>query len=254
MNDSTKRIIITSSILVSLLVLTIGVMLFDLDLKIIKFTSIKSLVGKHREITEVEEKLSNQEAEYKNEINSGKLQQKEFHDENAKYNAISDDTINIIKEATTKENYNIEYMWIRLGNYAKSNNLKIVLAEPGNTIKEVTDEKNKTNSKTGTSETSQTTNDTQASSSSSNASTDQSAVENSSSNLQKDSNNNLAANNNETLFKIQVAGSYLDVSDFIFEVENDKELRFKLDNISMDYVSGTTIKASFNVKNLIINK
>ena len=54
--------------------------------------------------------------------------------------------------------------------------------------------------------------------------------------------------------KIQVKGSYMDISDFIFEVENDKALRFKLDNISIEYVSGTTIKANFDVKNLIIKK
>lgn len=38
------------------------------------------------------------------------------------------------------------------------------------------------------------------------------------------------------------------MSDFVFEVENDKELRFKLDNMEVTYVSGTTIKAKFNVK------
>ena len=37
-------------------------------------------------------------------------------------------------------------------------------------------------------------------------------------------------------------------------IENDTELRFKLDNISMEYVSGTTIKTTFDVKNMIIKK
>ena len=44
------------------------------------------------------------------------------------------------------------------------------------------------------------------------------------------------------------------MSDFVFEVENDKELRFKLDNMEVTYVSGTTIKAKFNVKNVIMIK
>ena len=46
----------------------------------------------------------------------------------------------------------------------------------------------------------------------------------------------------------------MNTSDFIFEVENDTSLRFKLDNISMDYVQGTTIKTTFDVKNITVNK
>ena len=58
----------------------------------------------------------------------------------------------------------------------------------------------------------------------------------------------------DNVLKIQVTGSYINVSDFIFEVENDKDLKFKLDNISIEYVSGRTIKATFDVKNTIILK
>ncbi|MEG0872568.1 MAG: hypothetical protein RSG48_01190, partial [Clostridia bacterium] len=65
---------------------------------------------------------------------------------------------------------------------------------------------------------------------------------------------NTDKSNADTVFKIQVSGSYIDVSDFIFEVENDKDLRFKLDNISIEYVSGNKIKANFDVKNLSIKK
>ena len=54
--------------------------------------------------------------------------------------------------------------------------------------------------------------------------------------------------------KIQLQGSYIDISDFIFEVENDDELKFKLDNIRIEYVEGTTIKATIDVKNTIIVK
>ena len=46
----------------------------------------------------------------------------------------------------------------------------------------------------------------------------------------------------------------MNVSDFVFAVENDNELKFKLDNISMEYLSGTSIKATFDVKNMIIKK
>ena len=40
----------------------------------------------------------------------------------------------------------------------------------------------------------------------------------------------------------------MNISDFIFEVENDTSLRFKLDNISMDYVEGTTVCKKYSYK------
>ena len=44
----------------------------------------------------------------------------------------------------------------------------------------------------------------------------------------------LEENQYSGVLQIQVTGSYLDLSDFIFEVENDDELNFKLDNILME--------------------
>ena len=243
MTDDIKRIVIVSSCLVVLIGLIVLVALLDVDLKIVKFNSVESMLKKHDELKAVEGQLAQKEVEYKNAVKKVQDMQSTFDSEKNKYEAISDETINIIKEATTEENYNIEYMWIRLGNYAKSNNLTIIMAEPGGTFANTTkkEEETKDGAKSAsTDKTTTTTGDATkvATTSTSDGATNQSA--------------NTPTSN--TLFKIQVSGSYLDVSDFIFEVENDKALRFRLDNISMDYVSGTTIKASFNVKNLIINK
>lgn len=243
MTDDIKRIVIVSSCLVVLIGLIVLVALLDVDLKIVKFNSVESMLKKHDELKAVEGQLAQKEVEYKNAVKKVQDMQSTFDSEKNKYEAISDETINIIKEATTEENYNIEYMWIRLGNYAKSNNLTIIMAEPGGTFDNTTkkEEETKDGAKSAsTDKTTTTTGDATkvATTSTSDGATNQSA--------------NTPTSN--TLFKIQVSGSYLDVSDFIFEVENDKALRFRLDNISMDYVSGTTIKASFNVKNLIINK
>lgn len=138
-------------------------------------------------------------------------------------------------------------MWIKLGNYAKKNNLEIVMVEPGG--KQITNtNNNSSNSGSSTDNTdsnSTTTTTTTTSSSTTNNST------NSSTNTSSDTS---ASTSSSSALKIEVKGSYMNISDFIFEVENDTSLRFKLDNISMDYVKGTTIKASFNVKNIVINK
>ena len=139
-------------------------------------------------------------------------------------------------------------MWIKLGNYAKKNNLEIVMVEPGgkqstNTNNNSSNSGSSTNNTNSNSTTTTTT--TTTSSSTTNSST------NSSTNTSSDTS---ASTSSSSALKIEVKGSYMNISDFIFEVENDTSLRFKLDNISMDYVEGTTVKASFDVKNIVINK
>ena len=260
MTDDIKKIVIVSSCLVLLIGLVVLAVLYDVDLKIFKFNSIETLIGKHDELKVAEGQLKEKKVEYNNTIKKVEDMQTTFDSEKKKYEAISDETINVIKEATTEENYNIEYMWIRLGNYAKSNNLTIVMAEPGGTFEptETTDkdsDKNKDSKKSSTTATTDKTNTstTNKETTSNGTTTSTGSTETTSTTNASETNNN-QTNDSNTLFKIQVKGSYLDVSDFIFEVENDKALRFRLDNISMDYVSGTTIKATFNVKNLIINK
>lgn len=241
MSSEFKKIIIISTCLVVVITLLVITLVMDIDLKVINLTSINSLLAKHDEILKEEEKLKNKQTEYDTAVKKVETSKTSFDTEKAKYEAISDETINIIKEATTEENYDIEYMWITLGNYAKSNNLTIVMAEPGG------DFSNTSANKDGSESTDTTTSNTdQTTTGNTNNTTTTNTVQQNTANSYNPSSG--------TVFKIQVTGSYLDVSDFIFEVENDKSLRFKLDNISMDYVSGNTIKASFNVKNLVINK
>lgn len=47
--------------------------------------------------------------------------------------------------------------------------------------------------------------------------------------------------------QIQVLGRYSDITNFVFEVENDVELKFKLDNMSMEYSSDNKVSAKFDV-------
>lgn len=243
MTDYMKKMIIYSSVLALIIILGIVVCFVDINLGIVKFNSIKSIITKHDEVIEAEEKLKKKETEYNSAVTKINTSKNTFETAKTKYEAISDETIEVIKEATTEENYNIEYMWIRLGNYATKNNLKIVMVEPGGTF---TEEK-ETTEKDGTTKTKTTTETENNSQTEKTTNNESSGTTDTTSKASTDA-------SKDTLFKIQVTGSYLNVSDFVFEVENDKALKFKLDNISMDYVSGTTIKATFNVKNLIINK
>lgn len=47
--------------------------------------------------------------------------------------------------------------------------------------------------------------------------------------------------------KIKLVGRYSDIADFVFEVENDNDLKFKLDNMLMEYSSDNKISATFDV-------
>lgn len=251
MSDGMKKIALVSVIIVFVLVIFITILFADVDLKLVKFNSLKTLVGKKSEIEKAESDLKAKQAEYDNEVKKIKDAETTFDSEKTKYESISDDTINVIKEATTEENYDIEYMWIRLGNYAKRNNLTIVMTEPGGTMTGGSANKDGSPSNASTTNAGTTTENT-TTSSTANTTTTATAVENKNTTEEKDTTTKDISKN--TLFGIQVTGSYLNISDFIFDVENDNALRFKLDNISIDYVSGTTIKARFDVKNLIINK
>ena len=54
--------------------------------------------------------------------------------------------------------------------------------------------------------------------------------------------------------KVSVEGRYANVADFVFDVENDKSLKFKLDNIKMSYSGNNKIKATFDVLSLSVLK
>lgn len=210
-----KNLIIVSCITLSLLGTLIVLLLVDIPY--VNSYSIKTILSKHDEIIEKEAELVNEKGAYENLNKTLETTKASYNKEKSKYEAISDETINIIKDANTEENYSIEYMWIKLGNYARKHNLSLVMVEPGNNAG---------------GENTQTA--------------DQSVVAN--------NNTKNTTTSQAGVLKIQITGSYIDLSDFVFEVENDDELKFKLDNIAMECVSGTTIKTTFDVKNMLINK
>lgn len=224
----------------------------------LEFLSIQGLIARKDDVLKKEQELIKQQNQYTQTLAKLTEAQNLFNKEKSKYESISDETIEIIKEATTQDNYNMEYMWIKLGNYARKNNLSLIVIEPGadDSVINKSGEENKDDSSKTTTTTNvtdaNTTSGTKATSSSNSNNTNTKA--NSVTEVENDELNVETDESDDTTMKIQLQGSYIDISDFIFEVENDDELKFKLDNILIEYVEGTTIKATFDVKNTIIVK
>lgn len=218
--ELTKLIISTVVFLVFATLVTL-IALYDFDFGTFKIMSVKTLLSQYDQVTASNDKLAAQQKTYDTTLKSVDTAESDFKKEKARYDSISDATLQIIKDATTEEKYDIEYVWVKLGNYAKANNLSIVLVEPGGSAAAQQPAAGTTNQQTTSNGATNTT-------------------------TQTTSGNNV--------LNVQVTGNYLNVSDFIFELENDKELRFKLDNISMEYVGSNNIKTTFAVKNLVVIK
>ncbi len=50
--------------------------------------------------------------------------------------------------------------------------------------------------------------------------------------------------------KINLVGRYSDIANFVFEVESDNDLKFKLDNMLMEYSGDNKVSATFDVLNM----
>lgn len=243
MTLNNKKMIIISSILAVSVILLLVFMLLGVNFGAFRIPSVSYILGEYNLAKKSEKELTSTQDIYYSTVNNLEKSQTEYNRQKNKYNSISDETIDVIKEATTEETYNLEYMWIKLGNYAKKNNLEIVMVEPGGQMGSSSGGNNSSTTANNTSNTTTTTNNTN-NTNNTNTTTTTTAGNQTSNTTSSDS----------SALRIQVTGSYMNTSDFIFEVENDTALRFKLDNISMDYVEGNTIKTSFNVKNIVINK
>lgn len=196
--------------------------------------SLTGIGAKRNELVTAESNYTSKKASYDSSFENIETAEKNYDAQKKKYDSISDETVDVIKKSATNENYSIEYMWIKLGNYAKKDNLSIVIVEPGN---DSSDTSSSTTASTTTSDTvsldNTTTKETTVATTKSSETTQTSTGE---------------------PLKIKVEGSYLNIADFIFALESDSELKFRIDNISMEYVSGTTISTTFEVKNVTISK
>lgn len=94
-----------------------------------------------------------------------------------------------IREANKREEYFLDYLWMKIGTYANNNEIR-VLIEP---------------------------------------------------------------NYNDATIDFDISGQYIAVINFIYDLENDSELSFNIDNIVMQGGSSAAVtKASFQVKNINI--
>lgn len=210
-----------------------AIFMVETDLGIFKIVSPQSLMSQYNSIKDMNSKLDTSKTNYETSLKAVETAKSEYTKQKEKYEAITDETISIIKEATADEQYNIDYIWVQIGNYAKANNLVLSLIEPGGSSQTATDTSSTTSTTTGTN--SQVTSESKGTDT-------QSAT---TSTTTKSPSNELS---------IKVVGNYTDVSDFIFELENDVELRFKLDKIKMEYAGNNQITATFAVKNIKFKK
>lgn len=225
------KLITLSVVLVVIIAAITWVMISDIDLGLFKNLSIAGIQEKQMQVENLMVQQNIQElgntaakAEQQTAKNSFDVAKQQYED-------IDASTISIVQEATKEENYFIEYLWIVLGNYASANKVAINILTPG-AVNEV-------------------------------------IVETEEGEEDKDNNNKNEKQEDDGAIsetpqvevkplmsgiKITVEGRYADVADFVFDVENDKSLRFRLDNIVMAYSKNNKIKATFDVLSLSVLK
>ena len=243
--------------LVALVTVILIVAINGINLENFNIVSLSGISDRRENVEKLKENLEIVEMQYDTNLKSLETAKKEFAEQKEAYELISNETISTIKEATKEEEYFIEYLWITLGNYAAVHDLALAIIEPGGTLSQVaqepstTENNDATNISTGTGITGNSngvTSTTNAATTglptSGTGSGDESQTESVTSDLTSSEND----------LTVQVKGSYMDLADFVFEVENDRSLRFRLDNIKMRSAGGTEVLASFTVKDFTVLK
>ena len=214
-----KKTIILSGIALLFIILIAVFMTNDIDFGLFKNLSIASLSKAKQDSENLIARELTQETNYLKAKDDLKTAENDFDVAKDKYESIDESTISTVLEATKDEKYFIEYLWIVLGNYAADNKLDIDIV-------------------TATTSTSDETN----------INNEEKVEENVESTTVEEEN----ATTSETGIKITVVGRYSNVADFVFDVENDRDLKFKLDNIRMTYASDNKVSATFDVISLTV--
>ena len=176
-------------VLVLLIVGTTYVALNTISLGDISILSVSDMQKQKEELVIEESNLIIIKSQFDLATNNLVNAQSAYKTSRDRYNEISDEDIETIKEATKEDHYYVEWLWIVLGEYAEDNNLTLKVIDP-----------RKGDEASG-----------------------------------------------EGTVQINVVGRYQDIANFVFEVENDNELRFKLDNMAMTYNSDNKVSATFDV-------
>ncbi len=233
-----KKILIMSVVLLILVIGIVIVFTSDVSIAGIKSGSIFTISEGKNNLNSLMEKESTVKAEHQSALDSLEQAKNTYETEKKKFDNIDQATVDLVKEATKDEKYFIEYLWITLGNYATDNNLIIDVITPGSTLSSTGETLNGSGSEGGAGNAlggGLNFGGAEGGTGSNRPTTDTSSVANDS-------------------IRIIVKGRYANVADFVYDVENDKELKFRLDNIKMVYKSNNQIEATFNILSLQVKK
>ncbi|MBR6688524.1 MAG: hypothetical protein IKL68_00715 [Clostridia bacterium] len=217
-----KKILIMLVVLLILVISIVVVVTTDISLGNIKSAAIFTISEGKSSLNGLIEKEATIRAEHQSALDTLERTKNSYAVEKERFDKIDQATIDLVKEATKDEKYFIEYLWITLGNYAEDNKLAIDVITPGSTSASTGETLNGSLGNQNQDQTSQ------------------------------DSNIDTAIGNNA--IRIIVKGRYANVADFVYDVENDKELKFRLDNMKMVYKSNNQIEATFNILSLQVKK
>lgn len=234
MSEKSKLTMLILGIIVIVMLIVVFA-LVDVNILGIKTLSISGIKRKADLANSLNLSFEQTQAKYNQMIIERTMAEKEYEKQKTKYATISDETISLIKDVTKDQKYMIEYLWIVLGDYAEDNNLKLVVMEPNQMAtfniesgQVAVQEAKQTGTASVTTPTGQKT-----STSGNQTNTTEKII--------------ISPVTNSNTVKILLIGEYEDITDFVFEVENDKNLKFKLDNMSMQYAGNNYVLSQFDV-------
>lgn len=248
------------TLLVALVALTLYILISGMELGPIKALSITGIAEKSKAVEKANVDLAVAQQQYDSNTKTLEKAKKDFKSQKEAYELISEETINAVKEATKEEEYLIEYIWITLGNYATAHNLDLAIIEPGGSVSQATsapssDGMDDMDVSTGTGITGNETGVNSTTNAATTGSPSSGTAQGSQTGTQSQSSSVTSGLTAKAdALTVQVKGSYIDLADFVFEVENDQSLRFRLDNIKMTSAGGTEVITSFNVKDFTVLK
>lgn len=230
MIDNKKRIIL---IIILLVIIGLTIFIMTVGVNINKSVGIYSLQNLFKAKNNYNKSID----ELNTVINSYNQQkvkltetQNQYNSQKSTYDGIDLNTIKVVQDAQKIEKYAIEYLWIRVGNYAKKNFLDITIQQTGDKADSKTDtQQNQQNLQSVTQPNTTQSKNIQVKDTTTPESTDNSV-------------------------KMTVTGSYIGLTNFVYDLENDNTLRFKLDNITMIPKGDDKVQVEFTVKNLIVNR
>ena len=257
MDKNIIKIIVLVVSLIAIVAAVVFLMIKGIGIGPINAVSVSEISNKKKSVELARLDLDKAKISYQQTKEKLESAKRQFNAEKQEYELISDETISIVKEATKEEEYLMEYLWITLGNYATAHNLALSVIEPGGKVAQPTTEtksteKDDTTVSTGTG----VKGDASGVTVTTNAAATGSPTDGTGTQEEKEETNpavNTSVPNSSAL-TVQIKGNYIDLADFVFEVENDKSLRFRLDNIKMTSAGGNEVTATFNVKDFTVLK